>query len=130
MLTVRFENIGKKVEILYEKLGLSQPPCGANFVMYDGNDSVALWRMQIIVENGQTVGVIDKIAFLPSVEIGDKTFFVHAMFFKLQEGAPMLLRINGEHKELERFGFEFDGKNMQIISSNINLHYSCGVKKG
>lgn len=125
MLTVRFEQ-GDSVDNIYAKLSLSQRPSGANFVMYDEDSPVALWRMHMI-EDGR-VGLIDKIAFLPDVAQQDRLFFVHAMFFKLSEGAPIILRVNGEHHELLKFGFEPVNGNMEICSKNINLHYACGRK--
>ena len=96
--------------------------------MYDEASPVALWRMQIAIED-EPVGVIEKIHFAPGVEEGDRTFFLHAMFFKLIEGAPVKLRIEGKREEFERFGFKEVGGNMEIYSRDVNLHYMCGGRK-
>lgn len=123
MLTVRYEDNGV-LKPLYKKLGLSEEPFGTNFVMYDEAESVAVWRMRLDTD-GEPVGIIDRIAFADTVDEQDRLFFVHTVFFKLIEGAPLRLRMIGVHRELERFGFcETDG-NMEIFSKNINLHYMC-----
>ena len=124
MLTVRFENNSDAQEI-YRILGVEGEPFGSNFVMYDEKTPVALWRMRIVVED-EPVGVIEKIFFADGVEEGDKTFFLHAMFFKLIEGAPIKLRIEGIKPEFEKFGFAAVNGNMEAYSSEINLHYMCG----
>ena len=129
MLTVRFENNSDAVKI-YRVLGVEGEPFGSNFVMYDEKTPVALWRMRIAIED-EPVGLIEKIHFADGVEEGDRTFFLHAMFFKLGEGAPIRLRIEGIKPEFEKFGFvEADG-NMEAYSNEINLHYGCGkLRKG
>ena len=124
MLTVRFEN-NSDVKEIYRVLGVEGEPFGSNFVMYDEKTPVALWRMKIVIED-EPVGVIEKIFFLDSVEEGDRTFFKHAMFFKLIEGAPIKLRIEGVKPEFEKFGFKSVDGNMEAYSKDINLHYMCG----
>lgn len=127
MLTVRFEDIAAAGGIC-RILGIEGEPHGSNFVMYDGDMPVALWRMSIAVED-EPVGVIENIVFADGVEEGDKLFFLHAMFFKLIEGAPLLLRINGIKPEFVKFGFEEKDGCMEIHSKNIDLHYACGGRK-
>lgn len=97
--------------------------------MYDESSPVALWRMTVKVES-EPVGVIDKIFFSDGVEDGDRTFFLHAMFFKLIEGAPLTLRIAGERREFEKFGFRYADGNMEVYSKDVNLHYMCGGRRG
>lgn len=127
MLTVKYRD-GEEVEKDYCALGVQEKAEGANFVMYDGKIPVALWRMKILLED-EPVGLIDKIFFADGVSEEDKLFFVHAMFFKLSEGAPVTLRVRGVHEELRRFGFEEKDGNMQINTKDINLHYMCAAKK-
>lgn len=126
MLTVKYaeDSVAKDI---YRVLDIKNECSGANFVMYDEGEPVALWRMKILFED-KPIGLVDKVVFKEGVEDGDKLFFVHAMFFKLIEGAPMTIRVSGVHKELERFGFENVDGNMEIYSKNINLHYMCGSK--
>ncbi|MCM1305904.1 MAG: hypothetical protein NC037_00205 [Bacteroides sp.] len=124
MLTVRFENNSDAREI-YRALGVEGEPFGSNFVMYDEKTPVALWRMRIVIED-EPVGIIERIFFADGVDEGDKTFFLHAMFFKLIEGAPIRLRVEGEKPEFEKFGFEVVNGNMEAYSNEINLHYMCG----
>ena len=128
MLTVRYEDYAVAREI-YRTLGIEEEPFGSNFVMYDGEAPAALWRMTISAES-EPVGVIDSIVFADGVEEGDKTFFLHAMFFKLIEGAPILLRIPSVKPEFERFGFKEKDGCMEVYSRNENLHYMCGGKRG
>lgn len=127
MLTVRFEN-AVEVARVYAILGVEGEPTGSNFVMYDEDTPVALWRMRITIED-EPVGLIERIVFADGVEEGDKTFFLHAMFFKLIEGAPIKLRIEGIKPEFEKFGFKITDGNMEAISKDINLHYMCGGKR-
>lgn len=127
MLTVKYAE-GSVATDIYKVLGMPEECTGANFVMYDEKEPVAVWRMKILFEE-KPVGLVDRVFFKEGVEDGDKLFFVHAMFFKLIEGAPMTIRVCGAHNELERFGFkEVDG-NMEVYSKDINLHYMCSTTK-
>lgn len=125
MLTVRFET---ELSGIYRKLGVEGEPFGSNFVMYDGDEPVALWRMRILFEQ-EPVGLIESVRFLDTVDEGDRTFFMHAMFFKLIESAPIRLRVEGEKDEYRKFGFQLVDGNMEINSKDINLHYMCGGYK-
>ena len=127
MLTVTYLDLDA-VSVIYKALGVEGEPLGANFVMYDGSAPVALWRMNVLFEE-KPIGNIDKIVFADGVVEEDKLFFVHAMFFKLIDGAPLTLRVNGVHDSLKRFGFEEVGGNMEVFSKNIDLHYMCSSKK-
>ncbi len=121
MLTIKFETDKNTLEAIYANLEFCENVSGANFVFYDQNQAVGLWRLHFAGENALT----DKICFLKSVQDEDKNFFVRAMLFKFQTGAPILLRIKGVHKELAVFDFlEKDG-NMQIMTDKINLHKCC-----
>lgn len=128
MLTVRFEDIAAARGI-YRVLGIEGEPHGSNFVMYDEETPVALWRMSIKLEE-QPVGVIEDIVFADGVEEGDRLFFLHAMFFKLIEGTPLLLRIEGVKPEFAKFGFEERDGRMEVYSKDVNLHYACGGRRG
>ncbi len=129
MLTVKFLS-ASEVAPIYKTLGIDGEPFGSNFVMYDETTPAALMRLTLKNEGKGTVGVIEDIVFADGLEEGDKTFFLHAMFFKFREGAPIRLRISGERKEFEKFGFELVGGNMEINSNEINLYYNCiGHKK-
>lgn len=123
MLTIKYRALDE-VAVDYGEMGLQQKPFGANFVMYDDGIPKALWRMTVSVDI-QPVADVEKVYFSSDVEEGDKLFFVHAMFFKLIEGAPVLIRFKGRHDELIRFGFEEIDGDMVISSKNINLHYGC-----
>lgn len=127
MLTVKYRD-GEEVEKDYCALCLKERTDGANFVMYDGDRPVALWRMKIVFED-EPVGLIDKVFFVDGLSEDDKLFFVHAMFFKLSEGAPVKLRVRGVREELRRFGFEEKNGDMQIYSRDIKLHYNCASQK-
>lgn len=124
MLTVRYET-NQDCKKIYEILGVNEEVIGTNFIMYDVDAPVALFRIRLQNEE-EPVAIIDKIHFLDSVEEGDKTFFIHAIFYKLIDGAPIKLRILGIKEEYKKFGFEEVNGNMEIISKDINLHYMCG----
>lgn len=128
MLTVKYENLLAAADI-YRLLGLEEKPYGANFFMYDEDRPVALWRMRVVSED-EAVGVIEKIFFADGVDEEDKTFFMHAMFFKLIEGAPIRLRLPTVDKQFEKFGFEEKDGCMEAYSKDINLYYRCGGRKG
>ncbi len=123
MLTIKYLMLNEVAQE-YGALGIKDEPIGANFVMYDDDVPVALWRMQVVKED-EWIADVDKVYFVDGVEIGDKIFFTHAMFFKLIDGAPIIVRFKGVHDGLKRFGFEEVDGNMIISSKNINLHYMC-----
>ncbi len=128
MLTVKYEDSRAAADI-YKTLGLEEKPSGANFFMYDGDKPVALWNMSVEVED-EPVGVIRRIYFADGVDEEDRTFFMHAMFFKLMEGAPVKLRVPEADESFAKFGFAEKNGCMEAYSKDINLHYRCGGKKG
>lgn len=124
MLTVKFAG-GEEALNLYKVLGLDEPPKNCNFFMFDDEEAVALWRMKIAVDT-EPVAVIEKIHFLDSVTEDDRRFFYHAILFKLIEGSPILLRVEGVHDEFKKFGFKEKDGNMEVYSKDVNLYYACG----
>ena len=62
---------------------------------------------------------------LDGVEMGDKLFFIHAMFYKFSLGAPTEIRFKGERKELKLYGFTFKDGYTTAITTDINLHGYC-----
>lgn len=110
----------------YRALGLAEPPTGANFVMYDGADPVAVMCTHLSVHDEPALN-IDLIRFADGLDDGDKKFFLHAMFFKFREGTPILIRACKDDA-LRPFGFEDDGDMMRLYSGDIDLYYNCGGK--
>lgn len=121
MLTVKFEEKSDELKPLYDSLNLGLNVSGANFVFYDETQAVGLWRIKF----SGNEAVVDAIVFDKNVDKDDKNFFIRAMLYKLQLGAPVLLRIKGAHKEFEIFGFEETDDDMQIMTNEINLHKYC-----
>lgn len=104
----------------YAVLGLDLPPVGCNFLFLDDGRVVGLIRLCF-----DDCAVIDLVKFKDGVEIGDKTFFIHAIFYKLKIGAPVRLAIKGLHDELKPYGFVEGGEGMSVMTNEINLHGSC-----
>lgn len=123
MLTVRFET-KDACETAMRALGVEGKPEGANFVMYEDGAPKAIMRTHFEAE-GEHALIIDFVKFADGVDEGDKKFFLHAMFFKFREGAPVLLRADAD-KMLEPFGFERKGDKFELYSGDINLYYNCG----
>lgn len=134
MLTIRYENDKSVIKTLYESLGIDGAEKGVNIVLREqegltqiGADT-GLFRLIMLQDSSETTAIIDKIAFLNSVSEGDKNFFVRAVLYKLQKGAPILLRIPGEHRELEIFGFRQYADYAEALSTDIELHSECKCK--
>ncbi len=125
MLTLCFESDIQRVENAYKNLGVNDQVSGANFLFFDEKDVVGFMRIQI---DGHTA-FCEKTFFLPTVEDGDKEFFVRVMFAKFQTIAPIIIRFDGIHPELKEFGFEEINGGMEILSNQINLHNKCPDKK-
>lgn len=123
MLTVRF-GIGKACEEAYSALGIAERQSGADFVMYDGETPVAIMHTHIDVSSEPALH-IDFVKYADGVEEGDKKFFLHAMFFKFREGAPILIQAAPDDS-LKPFGFEEVDGQMRLYSGEINLYYNCG----
>lgn len=130
MLTVKFLSGGQERLRALAALDIEGEPYGSDFVMYDGDAPVALWRMRIAFED-IPVGVIDRICFLDSVEEDDRVFFMHVMMFKLRDSSPLRLRYESgdEGERLKKFGFVETDKGLEINSEDINLFYNCGGRK-
>ena len=109
-------------------LSLEGEPQGSNFVMYDEDAPVALMRTHIEFD-AEPALVIDGVYFKNEVSAEDRKLFLHAMFFKLREGTPIMIKAD-DSDELKPFGFEKseDGR-AQLFSGDINLYYNCGGKR-
>ncbi len=123
MLTLAYAQDSEYLRETYSSLGIALPPVGCNFLYLDDGKAVGLIRL--IFED---CAVVDLIKFADGVEDGDKTFFVHATFYKLKIGAPVKLKFRGRHEELKPYGFEIDGEDTSVITSEINLHGNCKGK--
>lgn len=121
MLTLRFETNLSKLNEVYKTLDIDSKIEGANFVFLDENKVVGLWRL--IFNNDEAI--TDIISFKPEVSIEDKNFFVRAMLYKFQLGAPVMLCIKGKHEELKIFDFEYVDGDMKIMTNKINLLKYC-----
>ena len=120
MLTLVYVQDKEQLEKIYGEIAPTDEISGANFVFLDDEKPVGFMRVKI--DGGI---LVDGVRFLPSVEVGDKLFFIHAMFFKFGLGAPMEIRFKGERKELTLYGFTFKDGYMRAITTEINLHGYC-----
>lgn len=120
MLTLVYVQEKEQLEKIYGEIAPTDEISGANFVFLDDEKPVGFMRVKI--DGGI---LVDSVRFLPSVEVGDKLFFIHAMFFKFGLGAPMEIRFKGERKELTLYGFTFKDGYMRAITTEINLHGYC-----
>ena len=120
MLTLVYVQEKEQLEKIYGEFAPTDEISGANFVFLDDEKPVGFMRVKI---DGDIL--VDGVRFLPSVEVGDKLFFIHAMFFKFGLGAPMEIRFKGERKELTLYGFTFKDGYMRAITTEINLHGYC-----
>ena len=120
MLTLVYVQEKEQLEKIYGEIAPTDEISGANFVFLDDEKPVGFMRVKI--DGGI---LVDGVRFLPSVEVGDKLFFIHAMFFKFGLGAPMEIRFKGERKELTLYGFTFKDGYMRAITTEINLHGYC-----
>ena len=120
MLTLVYVQEKEQLEKIYGEIAPTDEISGANFVFLDDEKPVGFMRVKI---DGDIL--VDGVRFLPSVEVGDKLFFIHAMFFKFGLGAPMEIRFKGERKELTLYGFTFKDGYMRAITTEINLHGYC-----
>jgi hypothetical protein len=109
-----------QLEKIYKDMGSEEEIEGANFAFLDDGNPVGFMRVKI--DGGI---LVDRVMFLPQVEIGDKLFFIHAMFYKFGLGAPTEIRFKGEHKELNLYGFKYSDGYTRAITTEINLHGYC-----
>lgn len=124
MLTLAYAQDYEYLQETYSVLGIALPPVGCNFLYLDDGKAVGLIRL-IFVDG---VATVDTVKFADGVEDGDKLFFIHATFYKLKIGAPVRLKFRGRHEELKPYGFEIDGEDTSVITSEINLHGNCKGK--
>ncbi|MBR2334515.1 MAG: hypothetical protein IKA59_04150 [Clostridia bacterium] len=120
MLTLMYVQEHEELEKIYSAISPEEEISGANFIFLDDGKPVGFMRVKI--DGGI---LVDAVRFLPQVEIGDKLFFIHAMFYKFGLGAPMEIRFKGEHKELTLYGFTFKDGYTRAITTEINLHGYC-----
>lgn len=120
MLTLMYVQEHEELEKIYSAISPEEEISGANFIFLDDGKPVGFMRVKI--DGGI---LVDAVRFLPQVEIGDKLFFIHAMFYKFGLGAPMEIRFKGERKELTLYGFTFKDGYMRAITTEINLHGYC-----
>lgn len=123
MLTLAYAQENTVLTDAYDVLGIDLPPVGCNFLFLDDGKTVGLIRIKF-----EDCAVVDLVRFADGVEIGDKIFFIHAIFYKLKIGAPVRLYVRGTHEELKPYGFVEDGEGMSVITSEINLHGNCKGK--
>jgi hypothetical protein len=120
MLTLAYVQERDALDKIYHSLSSTESQEGANFVFFDEGNPVGYMRVRV---DGAVI--VDSVKFLPSVEAGDRLFFIHAMFYKFGLGAPVEIRFKGEHKELEPYGFSICEGYTSAISNQINLHVYC-----
>ena len=120
MLTLVYVQEKDRLEKIYGDIAPNEQVSGANFIFLDEGNPVGFMRVKI--EDGI---LVDAVRFLPQVELGDKLFFIHAMFYKFGLGAPTEIRFKGEHKALILYGFSFKDGYMRAITTEINLHGYC-----
>ena len=123
MLTLVYVQEKDQLEKIYKEIAPTEEISGATFAFLDEGKPVGFMRVKI------TDGIlVDAVRFLPQVEIGDKLFFIHAMFYKFGLGAPTEIRFKGERKELSLYGFTFEDGYTRAITTEINLHGYCNGK--
>ncbi|MBO7221410.1 MAG: hypothetical protein J6V37_00010 [Clostridia bacterium] len=123
MLTLVYVQEKDQLEKIYKDIAPDEAVSGANFVFLDDEKPVGFMRVKI--DDGI---LVDAVKFAPQVEIGDKLFFIHAMFYKFGLGAPAEIKFRGEHKALALYGFTFKDGYTRAITTEINLHGYCNGK--
>ena len=120
MLTLAYVQDKEALDKIYQTLSSDEPKEGANFVFFDEGNPVGYMRVRV-----EGAVFVDSVNFLPTVEAGDRLFFIHAMFYKFGLGAPVEIRFKGERKELEAYGFKVSEGHTSAMSNQINLHVYC-----
>jgi len=120
MLTLAYVQEKDELKKIYSSISPDKTVDGANFIFLDEGNPVGYMRVKV---DGSIL--VDAVRFLPTVEIGDRLFFIHAMFFKFGLGAPTEIKFKGEHKELVLYGFTYEDGYMRAITTEINLHGYC-----
>ena len=121
MLTLKLITSAEEEKNIYNTLGLNDVPGGVLFLFLDDEKPVGFAR-NFVQQDGSAL--IDKIYYVDGMSFGDKDFFLRSVLYKYQ-GASMLLKLEGDHKELYKFGFVYEGGYTTIWSQNINLHGGC-----
>ena len=121
MLTLRLITSIEEEKKIYDTLGLDDNPGGVLFLFLDDEKPVGFARNFLQADGS---ALLDKIYYLDDVSFGDKDFFLRSVLYKYQ-GASMLLKLEGDHKELYKFGFVYEDGYTSIWSQNINLHGGC-----
>lgn len=121
MLTLRLITSIEEEKNIYNTLGLDDAPGGVLFLFQDDENPVGFARNFLQADGS---ALIDKIYYVDGVSFGDKDFFLRSVLYKYQ-GASMVLKLEGDHKELYKFGFVYEDGYTSIWSQNINLHGGC-----
>ena len=121
MLTLKLVTNNEEAKSVYSALGLENNANGILFVFLDDEKVVGFAR-NILQADGSAL--LDEIYFVDSLEFGDKDFFLRSVLYKYQ-GASVLLKLEGDHKELYKFGFVYENGYTSIWSKDINLHGGC-----
>lgn len=116
MLTVHFEREGEELDALLFELGEKRTEGRCNFVLREDGDPIGLMQTTV----GETVKIVCFNIVKRAMNRENREFFFRAMLFKFSLN-PVPLEVEGEHPELEKFGFVYDGKSMKILSSDIRL---------
>lgn len=114
MLTVHFETDAAVLGKLCGELGVSADDRCSNFVLREDGDPIGLMRTEV----GDTVKITYFNIVKRAMNLENREFFFRAMLFKFSLN-PVPLEVEGEHAELEKFGFVYDGKSMRINSADI-----------
>lgn len=121
MLTLKLVTNNEEAKSVYSALGLENNANGILFVFLDDEKVVGFAR-NILQADGSAL--LDEIYFVDGLEFGDKDFFLRSVLYKYQ-GASVLLKLEGDHKELYKFGFVYENGYTSIWSKDINLHGGC-----
>ena len=121
MLTLRLITSIEEEKNIYNSLGLDDASGGVLFLFQDDENPVGFARNFLQADGS---ALIDKIYYVDGVSFGDKDFFLRSVLYKYQ-GASMVLKLEGDHKELYKFGFVYEDGYTSIWSQNINLHGGC-----
>ncbi len=114
MLTVHFETDPTVIGKLCGELGVSPDEKCSNFVLREDGDPIGLMRTNV----GETVRITYFNIVNRAMNLENREFFFRAMLFKFSLN-PVPLEVEGEHKELEKFGFVYEGGSMKINSADI-----------
>lgn len=114
MLTVHFETDAATIAALCDELGVAADEKCSNFVLREDGEPIGLMRTEV----GDSVKITYFNIVKRAMNVENREFFFRAMLFKFSLN-PIPLEVEGEHEELKKFGFAFDGKSMRINSADI-----------